>query len=63
MEIPSEWVERAEAFLRDAEAHVKDGLYWLSCFEVQQAVELYLKGFILARAETCPWSYLHMRMR
>ena len=34
----------------DAERHVNDGLYWLSCFESQQATELYLKGLIIAKA-------------
>lgn len=57
MNIPSEWVEKAEAFLVDAERHVNDGLYWLSCFESQQSAELYLEGLILSRAGTYPFTH------
>ena len=57
MNLPSEWVEKGDAFLRDAENHIKDGLYWLSCFEAQQAAELYLKGYLLARTGTYPFTH------
>jgi HEPN domain-containing protein len=57
MIIPSEWVEKADAFFMDAERHVNDGLYWLSCFESQQAAELYLKGLIVAKAGTHPFTH------
>ncbi len=57
MNLPSEWVEKGDAFLRDAENHIRDGLYWLSCFEAQQAAELYLKGFLLAKAGTYPFTH------
>jgi len=34
-----------------------NGLYWLSCFESQQAAELYLKGLIVAKAGTYPFTH------
>ena len=55
MNLPSEWVEKGDAFLRDAENHIKDGLYWLSCFEAQQAAELYLKGYLLMKVGAYPF--------
>ena len=57
MELPREWVEKGDAFLRDAERHVEDGVYWLSCFEAQQAAELYLKALIVAIAGTHPFTH------
>lgn len=47
MNLPSEWIERAEVFLNDARKHLSEGNYWLTCFEAQQAVELYLKAFLI----------------
>ena len=46
MNLPNEWVEKGDVFLKDAEGHIQDGLYWLSCFKAQQAAELYLRVFI-----------------
>ncbi|MGC8607572.1 MAG: HEPN domain-containing protein [Vulcanisaeta sp.] len=57
MNLPSEWIEKGDAFLKDAENHVNDRLYWLSCFEDQQAAELYLKGFLMARVGTYPFTH------
>lgn len=55
--LPNEWVEKADGFLGDARRHVEDGLYWLSCFEAQQAAELYLKALILSKAGTYPFTH------
>ena len=44
MNLPSEWVEKAEFFRREAKRHLDEGVYWIVCFEAQQAVELYLKA-------------------
>ncbi|MFP3237799.1 MAG: HEPN domain-containing protein [Caldivirga sp.] len=57
MNLPSEWVEKGDAFLKDSENHIKDGLYWLSCFEAQQAAELYLKAFLMAKVGTYPFTH------
>ncbi|MEM4029621.1 MAG: HEPN domain-containing protein [Thermofilaceae archaeon] len=50
MELPGEWVEKADVFLREAKRHIEEGIYWLSCFEAQQAAELYLKALHVAAA-------------
>ncbi|MEM4412152.1 MAG: HEPN domain-containing protein [Thermofilum sp.] len=46
--LPMEWVEKAEVFLEDAERHLAEGHFWLTCFESHQAAELYLKSLIVA---------------
>ncbi|MEM4925777.1 MAG: HEPN domain-containing protein [Thermofilaceae archaeon] len=46
--LPAEWVEKAEVFLEDAERHLAEGHFWLTCFESHQAAELYLKSLIVA---------------
>ncbi|MEM0093427.1 MAG: HEPN domain-containing protein [Thermofilum sp.] len=51
MELPSEWVEKADIFFREAKRHIEEGVYWLSCFEAQQAAELYLKALHVAAAD------------
>ncbi len=48
MELPREWVEKAEFFRREAKRHLREGVYWAACFEAQQAAELYLKALQLA---------------
>lgn len=42
--LPEAWVEKAEFFRREAKRHAEEGVYWASCFEAQQAAELYLKA-------------------
>ena len=60
MKLPTEWVDKAEFLLRDAEAHISEGVYWMSCFEAQQAAELYLKALNLALTlHRCLNSTLH----
>ena len=48
LKLPEEWVEKANIFLSDAERHLSEGHYWLTCFEAHQAVELYLKALLTA---------------
>ncbi len=35
-------------FLRDAERHYKEGVYWLTCFEALQAAKLYVEALLVA---------------
>ena len=44
LKLPEEWVEKAEFLLRDAKRHLDEQVYWMTCFEAQQAAELYLKA-------------------
>ncbi len=48
MELPREWVEKAEFFRKEAERYLNEGVYWIVCFNAQQAVELYIKALQLA---------------
>ncbi|MEM1632388.1 MAG: HEPN domain-containing protein [Thermofilum sp.] len=57
MELPSEWVEKADIFFREAKRHIGEGVYWLSCFEAQQAAELYLKALHVAAAGLYPFTH------
>ena len=57
MKIPTEWVEKADFLLRDAERHLEEGVYWIVCFEAQQAAELYLKGLHLALTGLHPYTH------
>ena len=57
VELPREWVEKAEFLLRDAEGHLKEGVYWIVCFEAQQAAELYLKALHLALTALQPYTH------
>ncbi len=57
LELPREWVEKARVFLEDAERHLEEGHYWLTCFEAQQAAELYLKALIVALTGVHPFTH------
>ena len=57
MPLPEDWVEKARVFLADAERHLEEGHYWLTCFNAQQAAELYLKGFITALTSIHPFTH------
>ncbi len=52
IELSSEWIEKAEVFLREAKRHLSEGIYWLACFEAQQAVEFYLRALYVALTGT-----------
>ncbi|RLF14457.1 MAG: DNA-binding protein, partial [Thermoprotei archaeon] len=54
MKLPDEWVEKADFLIKDAERHLEEGVYWITCFEAQQAAELYLKALHLALTELHP---------
>ncbi|MEM1909221.1 MAG: HEPN domain-containing protein [Thermofilaceae archaeon] len=55
--LPAEWVEKAEVFLEDAERHLAEGHFWLTCFESHQAAELYLKSLIVAVTGFHPYTH------
>ncbi len=57
LNLPKDWVRKAEVFIRDAEKHLEEGNYWLSCFEAQQACELYLKALCLQVTGIHPFTY------
>jgi HEPN domain-containing protein len=57
VELPLEWVEKADVLIDDAERHFREGHYWLTCFEAQQASELYLKALIVALTGTHPFTH------
>lgn len=57
MDLPKEWVEKAEVFIKEAERHFDLGIYWLACFEAQQAAELYLKALIVKLTATHPYTH------
>ncbi len=46
--LPRAWLEKAEFFRREAKRHYAEGVYWATCFEAQQAAELYLKALQVA---------------
>jgi len=57
LKLPAEWVKKADFLLEDAEKHLSEGVYWIVCFEAQQAAELYLKGFHLALTGLHPYTH------
>ncbi len=48
---------RAMDMLESARDSLKKGRFWLACFSVHQAVELYLKGVLLDLAGTYPFTH------
>ena len=57
LRLPGEWVEKARVFLQEAERHLGMGYYWLTCFEAQQAAELYLKALLVALSGAHPYTH------
>lgn len=57
MELPEEWVEEANVFLKDSSRHLREGVYWLACFDAQQAAELYLKALNAALTGIYPFTH------
>ncbi|MCD6458227.1 MAG: HEPN domain-containing protein [Thermoproteales archaeon] len=57
MKLPAEWVEKADFLIGDAEKHLIEGVYWIVCFEAQQAAELYLRGLHLALTGLHPYTH------
>ncbi|MEM0048488.1 MAG: HEPN domain-containing protein [Ignisphaera sp.] len=49
-------LKKAEVFIREAERHLGLGIYWLACFEAQQAAELYLKAYTQAHCHASIYS-------
>ncbi len=57
VKLPKEWVEKALIFIEDAGYHLEKGHYWLTCFEAEQAVELYLKATLIALTGLYPFTH------
>lgn len=57
IKLASEWVEKAEVFLGDAERHLAEGHFWLTCFEAHQAAELYLRSLIASVTGFHPYTH------
>ena len=57
IKLPEEWVKKADVFLGDAERHLRDGNFWLSCFDSHQAAEFYLKSPIVAVTGFYPYTH------
>ncbi len=57
MELPKEWIERADFLLKQARRNLDEGAYWFVCFEVHQAVEFYLKALSLALVGIHPYTH------
>uniref|UniRef100_A0A7C5TGT3 HEPN domain-containing protein n=1 Tax=Ignisphaera aggregans TaxID=334771 RepID=A0A7C5TGT3_9CREN len=53
----SDWIEKADVFLVNAERHFSEGIYWLTCFEAHQASELYLKSLIITITGSHPYTH------
>ena len=57
MELPEEWLEKANFFLKEAKRHLEEGVYWIVCFESQQASEFYLKALLVALTGLNPYTH------
>ncbi len=57
MSLPNEWITKARVFLSDAKRHLEEGHYWLTCFEAQQATELYLKALLVSLTGLHPFTH------
>jgi HEPN domain-containing protein len=51
------WFEKSKSFEKNAENALKMKLYDIACFSCQQAVELYLKGQIIAKSGSKPYTH------
>ena len=52
------WRLKAERFREAAISELKNGRYDVASFSAQQAAELYLKGFIIGRTGSKPYTHL-----
>ena len=52
MQLPSEWVDKARVLFSEAHRHLEEGHYWLTCFEAQQAAELFLEALLVSLTGT-----------
>lgn len=57
VKLSTDWVEKADVFFNDAEKHLVEGHYWLTCFESHQAAELYLKALLVALTGLHPYTH------
>ncbi len=57
MRLPEEWIKRADFLFKQAKENMREEAYWFVCFEVHQAVELYLKAFSLALVGIHPYTH------
>ncbi len=57
MELPREWIERADFLMRQARRNIEEGAYWFVCFEVHQAVEFYLKALSISLVGIHPYTH------
>lgn len=46
--------KRAEEFLKTADYHLKEGFYHLTAFDLEQALQLYLKYFLFLKLKDYP---------
>jgi HEPN domain-containing protein len=51
------WFEKSKSFEKNADNALKMDLYDITCFSCQQAVELYLKGKIIAKSGSKPYTH------
>ncbi|MGB2728909.1 MAG: HEPN domain-containing protein [Halobacteriota archaeon] len=51
------WFEKSKSFEKNAETALKMELYDIACFSSQQAVELYLKGKIIDKSGSKPYTH------
>lgn len=51
------WFDKSESFRKNAENALNVELYDVACFSAQQAVELYLKGKIIDRSGSKPYTH------
>ncbi len=51
------WLEKLKSFEKNAENALKMELYDIACFSCQQAVELYLKGKIIDKSGSKPYTH------
>jgi len=52
-----DWYEKARRFEKNAINAFESGLYDISCFSCQQAAELYLKGKIIEKSGSKPYTH------
>ncbi len=52
-----EWISKAMEFLEVCREDFSKGRYWLACFHAQQAVELYLKGVLVLKSGSYPFTH------
>jgi len=50
MELPKEWIERADFLMKRVRRNLEEGVYWFMCFEIHRAVSSIILSAVTIRS-------------